>query len=106
MVVMRNGKEIGRSIVDLGGQHSATKLATLIVDGTGQFHWSVIPLPGHEGDGGHALDATLLERMRLPEEFERRLKPVLSAGMHVLVTPAPIRAETTGVPITVAAAKQ
>ncbi|MBW0144361.1 hypothetical protein [Sphingomicrobium clamense] len=35
-----------------------------------------------------------------------RLRGAIEPGTHVLITHAPIRADTTGVPITVAAAKQ
>ena len=103
MVVIRNGREIGRSIVDWDGAASATFLATLATDDAGGFHYSLLALPGHD-EGEHKVDATILSRMRLPEQFLALLRPLLHHGSHILVTPEAIEPHTTGVEVTVAAA--
>ena len=106
-VVLRNGIEIGRSRVELDGPPADTKVATLIVDkDTGRHHWSLVGLPGHGEDAGHGLDATVMDRLRFPDGFLANLRAAMVPGTHVLITHAPIRADTTGVPITVVAANQ
>lgn len=105
-VVLRNGIEIGRSRIELDGPPTDTKVATLTIDAAGQHHWSLVALPGHGEDAGHGLDATVMNRLRMPHGFLTRVRAIMGAGTHVLITHSPIRADTTGVPITVAAAKQ
>ncbi|WP_343343758.1 L,D-transpeptidase family protein [Sphingomicrobium sp. XHP0239] len=103
MVVLRNGKEIGRSRIDYDGMPSGTFLATLTTDAAGKFHYSLLPLPDHDA-GEHAVDAAILNRMRLPGPFLDELRPLLHHGSHILVTPASVEPHTTGVELTVAAA--
>lgn len=104
IVVIRNGTEIGRAKARIEGGDTGTHVATLIKDASGKLHWSMVPLPGHQNDAAHGIDADALNRLRLPEGFLERLRSVIGVGTHVLVTPAPVDATTTAVPITVAAA--
>lgn len=104
LVVMRNGVEVARSIIELEGPPSDTLAATLTVDATGKAHWSLVPLPGHSDADGHGIDATALNRLRLPHGMLTRLRAEIGLGAHVLVTHASIDANTTAVPLTVMAA--
>ncbi|MCJ8190701.1 L,D-transpeptidase family protein [Sphingomicrobium aestuariivivum] len=103
MVVIRNGVEIGRSTVDWDGASSGTFLATLTTDEAGKFHYSLLPLPGHDA-GEHAVDAAILSRLRMPGQFLDALRGALHHGSHILVTPEPIEPHTTGAELVVAAA--
>lgn len=103
LVVIRNGREIGRSVADWTGRASGTFLATLVTDDDGKFHYSLLGLPGHDA-GEHVVDASILSRLRLPSLFLAELRDALHHGSHILVTPEPVEPHTTGVELTVAAA--
>ena len=105
-VVLRNGVEIGRARVEVSGPPSDTQVATLIVDPDGSHHWSMIALPGHGDGAGHPVDTTVMQRLRFPHGFLTAFREAMVPGTHVLITHAPVRADTTGVPITVVAANQ
>ena len=104
LVALRNGVEIGRSRVETGGIDTSTHLATLTATSQGGFHWSLFPLPGHSEQDGHGIDSAALTDIRMPRAFMTRLRSIIGTGTHVLVTPAPINARTTAVPITVVSA--
>lgn len=104
MIVMRNGVEIARSKVELHGSPSDTLAATFTVDASGEAHWSLVPLPGHSDAEGHGVDATALNRLRMPHGMLTRLRAEIGPGAHVLVTHASIDANSTAVPLTVMAA--
>ena len=109
LVVMQNGQEIGRARVDFehGEMTSGTHLASLARDPqSGHLEWDLVALPGHEGEQGHKVDATLLQHMKLPRDFVDRLKAVIKPGIHVLVTPGRINEHSTGRALTVLAATQ
>ncbi|MCA0909672.1 L,D-transpeptidase family protein [Qipengyuania gaetbuli] len=104
MVVMRSGKEIARSRIELDGAPSETIVATLSFDPDGTLHWSMVPLPGHHDATGHPIDPSVLNRLRMPHGMITRLREQMTAGTHVLLTHASVNANTTAVPLTVMAA--
>ncbi len=106
MVVLRNGIEIGRSRIEYGDTPSGSHVATLIRAKDGSLNWSLVALPGHGEEAGHSVDATFMSRLRMPHGFKVALQQAIVPGTHVLVTHSPLRADTTGVPITVVAANQ
>lgn len=88
IVVLRNGEEVGRAKAIVEGDHVGTHVASLHRGQDGVPHWLLIGIPGHEGEANHALDATVLERLRLPAEFHRRLHAAIGEGTTLLITSA------------------
>jgi hypothetical protein len=100
VIVLRNGIEIGRSRATVEGDPFATHVMTLTRGADGKLHWLFVGVPGHAGEAGHAVDATVLERLRLPKRFLANLRSALVPGTTVLVTQAPVGATTTGQSLT------
>lgn len=96
IVVLRNGKEVGRSKAVIKADHSGTHVATLHRGNDGKPHWLLLGLPGHANEANHALDATVLERLRLPREFHARLHDQIEDGTTILLTSASIGAQNSG----------
>jgi len=96
IVVLRNGKEIGRSKAVVDGDHAGTHVATLHKGSDGKPHWLLLGLPGHANEANHALDATVLERLRLPNEFHSRLHSQIADGTTILMTSASVGAHNSG----------
>ncbi|WP_369025561.1 L,D-transpeptidase family protein [Qipengyuania sp. RANM35] len=96
IVVMRNGEEIARSRAVIEGDRDGTHVAILEKGEDGKPHWMLVGVPGHEGEGHHAVDATMLERLRMPKEFHRRLHSLMEPGATVLVTSASVGAHNSG----------
>lgn len=103
MVVLRNGKEIGRSraVID---DHVGTHVASLHIGSDGKPHWFLVGVPGHEGEANHAIDAMALDRLRLPDGFYRRLMSKIGEGTTVLVTSARLSQEKSGKTMTLISA--
>lgn len=96
IVVLRSGKELGRAKAVVEGDHSGTHVATLHTGSDGKAHWLLLGVPGHEGEANHALDATVLERLRLPRTFHQRLVREIKPGTTILVTSASVGAHNSG----------
>ncbi|MCB2076194.1 MAG: L,D-transpeptidase [Novosphingobium sp.] len=96
IVVLRNGKEVGRSKAVVDGDHAGTHVATLHKGADGKPHWLLLGVPGHEGEANHALDSTVLERLRLPRDFHRKLHKQIADGTTILVTSAGVGAHNSG----------
>ncbi|MFY2764978.1 L,D-transpeptidase [Arenimonas sp. MALMAid1274] len=108
LLVFRGGKEIGRARITL--RDPATPLGTQVLvvkDGdsgqpdpfaSGQTMplWFSIGVPGHETDTTVPLDAQALQRIDLAPEFAMRVRPLLTPGVSVLVTDAPVLPGATG----------
>ena len=103
VVVLRNGREIARArahIEDFAGTH----VAVLQKDPDGTHHWTLIGVPGHEGEEGTSLDPTAFDRLRLPEGFRQMLRERMVEGTTVLVTSAGVGAHNSGKNMTLMAA--
>lgn len=96
IVVLRNGKEVGRSKAVVEGDHAGTHVATLHKGADGKPHWLLLGLPGHANEANHALDATVLERLRLPRDFHRKLHNQIADGTTLLMTSASVGAHNSG----------
>lgn len=104
LVVLRGGKEVGRSAIDIEGDHAGTHVATLHRGADGKPHWFLVGLPGHADEANHALDATVLERLRMPKAFHQKLHPLVQEGTTVVVTAAGVGAHNSGREMTLVSA--
>jgi hypothetical protein len=55
----------------------------------------MVAVPGH-ADPGSPVDGGVLGQLRMPPAFAASLKSVLQPGATILVTEAPLTAQTTG----------
>ncbi|MFC3549994.1 L,D-transpeptidase [Lysobacter cavernae] len=105
VLVFRNGIEIGRSRVLIRDADQAFGTRAYIVKdgylpgdnpllpGTQMPNWMAIGVPGHDTDAGSLLDATTIERIVIPHDFVAAVLPLLTPGVVMLVTDAPMLAE-------------
>lgn len=105
LIAMRGGKEIGRSVVEIEGDHTGTHVATLHRGADGKPHWLLVGLPGHADEASHALDATVLERLRMPHAFHQKLHPQILEGSTILITSAGVGAHNSGRQLTLVSAQ-
>jgi L,D-transpeptidase catalytic domain len=113
MIVLRNGVEIGRSLVyvsDQGtpvGTHAFIVKAgegsggSMLLKGAAARNWMEVPMPGYGGSTGNQLGPAVGGRIRLPQDFAKQLYPLLVQGTTLLVTDAPMLEENTGHSMTV-----
>jgi hypothetical protein len=86
IVVLRNGKEIGRSIAEIDDDDPGSHVITLMTGKDGKPRWVYVGLPGHAEDAGRALDEATINRVRMPRAFYDSLKAQLKPGASILVT--------------------
>lgn len=103
MVVLRNGREIGRARAEIDGQ-IGTHVAILHRDAARGSFWMLVGAPGHESEANQALDATVLHRLRLPAPFLQSLQATMVPGTSILVTSAAVGAHNSGRQLTVLSA--
>ena len=97
VTVIREGKIIGSSPIEIDGNLSRTSAYLLngVVDGKRQ--WVRIGLPGQDGQQSEQLR----NRVRVPESFRSLINPVLKIGTTVIVTGDSLQASASGAPLTV-----
>ncbi|RJF85592.1 L,D-transpeptidase family protein [Sphingomonas cavernae] len=100
-VVLRNGVEIGRTIVQIPRDVPDTRVLTLTHEKDGSEHWIYIGVPGHEGQSGTALDAAVAAQVRVPRGFYTAVKSSLVPGTTILVTQASIGQGSVGQKVTI-----
>jgi hypothetical protein len=103
MVVLRNGKIIGKSRVRIApgrvtGVH-ALELAGF--DKAGHSQWIYVEAPGAEARAGKALNMANVQGVEAPPAFVQHVRGVLKPGATLLVTDAPILSGGEGTPLTV-----
>ena len=99
VIVLRNGKEIGRAKIGIEnrGKPLGTHAYTVLAGGDSQHpRWHAIGLPGHAAESGDGHDEDAVERLRMPRDLTSRLYPLLEPGTTLLVTDAPVLEHTTG----------
>ncbi|WP_245889824.1 L,D-transpeptidase [Fulvimonas soli] len=110
VVVYRSGVEIGRSRIavrdPLPGTHAFIVADGYMPDqlqwaGVRMPNWITIGIPGHADEGGKPVEAELINRVTVPPEFMARLMPLLTPGVVLLATDAPILPGTSGGPLQV-----
>jgi hypothetical protein len=100
VVVLRNGKEIGRSLAVINDDDPGSHVISLTVGKDGKPRWIYVGLPGHSEDAGRALDEATINRVRMPRKFYESVKAVLVPGSTILVTQSSV-GEDTGRKITI-----
>jgi hypothetical protein len=112
-VVLRNGVEIGRSVVVIDdpetrlgthafvmsgpeGQGGATE-----ADDTPGLRWMQVGIPGHMASDDPSLDPDAARRVHLPDELVYVLNAELGPGSTLMITDEPILESTTGVQLAV-----
>lgn len=116
VIVLRNGVEIGRTHLNVAypnrplGSHAFIVKEGLgagksvLVDGAAARNWQAVSLPGYQGAAPVTeLADVVAGRLRMPQEFARRLYPLLVPGTTLFVTDAPVLEQTTGEELTVLA---
>lgn len=106
MVVVRNGKEIGRCKISVVNEkdsigtfiyvaHDKMKDATLANAKT--IHWLSCELSDtHYGSGSHGDQQEQLGRIKIPDAFLQNIQPVMLEGTTLIITDAPILRKTSG----------
>ena len=114
LFVYRDGREIGRSRIDVkGGDIPSGTRAWIVAAGyvppkdpaaaatAALPSWIRIGLPGDEADAGQPLPATALGRVVVPDAFREQVMPLLLPGTVLVSTNARVLPETTGAPLRV-----
>ena len=95
--VIREGKIIGSSPIEIDGSLSRTSAYLLNGVAGGKRQWVRIVLPGQDSRQSEQLR----NRVRVPETFRSLIDPVLKIGTTVIVTADSLQASASGAPLTV-----
>ena len=112
VLAIRNGVEIGRAAIEVGGEGPiGTQAYVLLAGDTGQPSpvvsgrpgrlWQSIPLPGYASEAGTRIDPALVNRITISPQFATLVYDSLQPGSTVLITDAAILPATTGEVMTV-----
>ncbi len=88
ILVLRNGKIIGRAKVEIpAGLFNGTEALQMEGrDGAGNPKWLYIGIPGDEANHGKPLDRNVIEQVRIPQEFLANVRGILAPGVTMMVT--------------------
>ena len=105
ILVLRNGKLIGRSRVEIppgviNGTHALQMLGT---DKSGEPQWFYVGLPGNELGAGKPLDPNKTKQVRIPPEFRAHVLAILTRGVTMMATEESFASGDEGTPLTVLA---
>ena len=98
-LVFRNGVEIGVAKVSIDnpgeplGTHAYLAVAA---EGGNSTRWKAVALPRHHTQERIEVDTQAIDRVKLPPRFISRFKPLLSPGVTMMITDAPIHQHSTG----------
>jgi hypothetical protein len=101
IVVLRNGKEIGRSVAQIDDDDPGSHVITLMTGKDGKPRWVYVGLPGHAEDAGRELDEATINRVRMPRTFYESLKAILKPGATILVTQSSVGGGDMGRNVTI-----
>lgn len=97
--VLRDGEEIGSAPVHYSGTLAMPVAYVLESRGSSGDSWLKLY---YEGSGGSmAVSADEAKKFDFPTQFREDLRAILSPGSVVIVTPQPLKAGSTGDPVTV-----
>jgi len=94
VVVLRNGKEIGRAHAVVAQQTTEAQVMTLT--GGKNPQWIQVGMSDLTGEPAEVISTERVEQMRLPTEFAQKMRAAMKPGTTVLVTQASVSADTTG----------
>lgn len=103
LLVLRAGVEIARSRIATTAlpKVTGTHAYVAVRDAERPLRWVGLAVPGHADAAGSIIDAQTLAAAQLPAEFLAQIQPMLHEGTTLVVTDAPVLAQTTGVMLTV-----
>lgn len=109
LVVYRNGKEVGRSRVELKRPGLVTGTRAYIVEDSprsatamdtdgaaGMPSWISIGVPGYESTAGRPIPADRVSQVTVPDGFKAKILPLLSPGTVLVATDARLSAQNSG----------
>ena len=99
VVVLRNGKEIGRAHAVVAQQSDQPQVMTLT--GGTRPEWIQVGVSNLAGEPAEIISTERVEQMHLPAEFAKNMRALIQPGTTVLVTQASVSPESTGLEITV-----
>jgi hypothetical protein len=94
-VVLRNGVEIGRSVAEVPQPPAQARVLTYA--GGADDQWIAVGVGGSGGAAG----GSGIEQLKLPPAFAADLRSILAPGTTLVVTPASLGQQTTGIQATV-----
>ncbi len=101
VVVLRNGKEIGRSVAIINDDDPGSHVISYTLGKDGKPRWIYVGLPGHSEDAGRELDEATINRVRMPRAFYAAVKAVLVPGSSTILVTQSSVGEDTGRKITI-----
>lgn len=101
IVVLRNGKEIGRSVAQIDDDDPGSHVITLMTGKDGRPRWVYVGLRGHAEDAGRELDEATINRVHMPRAFYTALKAALKPGASILVTQSSVGGGSMGEKVTI-----
>ena len=94
VVVLRHGIEIGRAKAVVAQQTTEAQVMTLT--GGKNPQWIQVGVGDLTGEPAEIISTERVEQMRLPAEFVKNMRSVITPGTTVLVTQAGVTSDTTG----------
>src|SRR5205085_7236679 len=94
VVVLRNGKEIGRAHAVVAQQTTEAQVMTMT--GGPRPQWIQVGVKDLAGEPNEIISTERVEQMHLPAEFVKDMRSVIGPGTTVLVTQASVSQDTTG----------
>jgi hypothetical protein len=94
VVVLRNGKEIGRAKAVVAQQTTEAQVMTLT--GGDKPQWIQVGVADLTGEPAEIISTERVEQMHLPAAFVHAMRSVMGPGTTVLVTQAKVSADSTG----------
>jgi L,D-transpeptidase-like protein len=94
VVVLRNGKEIGRAHADVQQQTSEAQVMTFA--GGRDKQWIQVGVSDLTGQQAEIISTERVEQMHLPAPFVTAMRSVITPGTTVLVTQASVSSTSTG----------
>ena len=94
VVVLRNGKEIGRAHADVQQQTSEAQVMTFA--GGKDKQWIQVGVSDLTGQPAEIISTERVEQMHLPSPFVAAMRSVITPGTTVLVTQASVSSASTG----------
>jgi hypothetical protein len=94
VVVLRNGKEIGRAHANV--QQETTQTQVMTYAGGRDKEWIQVGVSDIAGGPAEVISTERVEQMRLPPAFVSNMRSVITPGTTVLVTQASVSSGATG----------
>jgi hypothetical protein len=94
VVVLRNGKEIGRAKAVVAQQTTEAQVMTLT--GGDKPQWIQVGVADLTGEPAEIISTERVDQMHLPAAFVHAMRSVIGTGTTVLVTQAKVSADSTG----------